>query len=579
MPDAHEREIATRIITGAPATDQEFALLNRRISGSFKRAPLPKSIIATVYHDLITNHQAAPDAHFERLLKVRPIRTLSGVAPVTLLTKPFPCPGRCVYCPTEPNMPKSYLSNEPAAMRAVFNRFHPGHQIATRLATYAVNQHASGKIEIIILGGTWSAYPHSYQQWFIHSCYQSCNQFYHAPSATPFTPEHASPLNASKLERKEHLKRARDSYVPPPETTISDNDLLQEQMINETARHRIVGLCLETRPDWIKRDEIAQMRHFGATRIQLGIQSIYDDVLDLIKRGHRVEKAIWATRVLKDAGFKVDHHYMPNLPGSTPERDLAMMRTVFENPDFRPDQIKIYPTVVNEYAELKQWHHDGRWKPYTDDELIELAINIKQLVPPYVRINRLIRDIPGESILAGNTVTNLRQEIHRIMRQRGLACRCIRCREARGSTVNPNSVRIFTEKYTSSGGWEYFISAENADRAILYAFVRLRIPSQFFHQGRFGAYRSSYPHDQLPELSNAALIRELHTYGQLVPVSSEKTDAVQHQGLGKRLMTEAEQIVASLGIPRIAVISGVGVRDYYRKLGYRLEGTYMTKKC
>lgn len=574
------KEVIRNLVKQRPKTETELLLWNRKFAGLFKMAPLSKNTISEVYHFLLQEGTLDREPDFEKLLTVRPVRTLSGVAPVTLLTKPFPCPGKCVYCPTEPNMPKSYLSHEPAAMRAVLNRFDPGEQIRARLQTYADNKHHSDKIEIIILGGTWSAYKREYQDWFIHECYRACNEFRKQNHGLG-TVNHEAGAESFQLLRgeylKNHINKVRDSYEEKREAKSTLADIEKEQIINETAKQRIIGLCLETRPDWIKRDEIARMRAYGCTRVQLGIQSIYDDVLDIIKRGHKVEKSILATRILKDAGMKVDHHYMPNLPGSTPERDLSMMREVFANPDFRPDQIKIYPTVVNEYAELAEWHAQGRWTSYSHEELLELGISIKKIVPHYVRINRFIRDIPEENIIAGNKVTNLRQIIQEEMKKRNMKCACIRCREARGKEVDIENFRIFTEKYAASSGWEYFISAESPERDILYSFVRLRIPSQFFSHGKFGVYKKSYPHDKLPEIENAALIRELHTYGTVVPIDDYDDIAVQHKGFGKRMMEAAEEVVLSLGINKIAVISGIGVRGYYKKLGYKLEGTYMIK--
>lgn len=593
------RDIVANLVKQSPRTEVEFSVWNRRLAGVHKIPPVAKRTLSEVYHDMVDRKLIKQDTRFEKILQVRPVRTLSGVAPVTLLTKPFPCPGKCVYCPTEPNMPKSYLSTEPAAMRAVLNRFDPEHQIRTRLETYATNKHDASKIEIIVLGGTWSAYTKDYQDWFIRECYKTCNEFNKSQNhkikkssvGAGLAPVPGIPQRVGRATRatarvaptkrgedlKRHVRTMRDSYEEKKEEKVSLEDIAKQQLINEKTKHRIIGLCLETRPDWIKRDEIARMRAYGCTRVQLGIQSIYDDVLDLIKRGHRTDKSIWATKALKDAGLKVDHHYMPNLPGSSPARDLDMMREVFASQDFRPDQVKIYPTVVNEYAELKEWHDDGRWKSYSNEQLIELGIEIKKLIPQYVRINRFIRDIPEESIIAGNKVTNLRQDIQNEMAARGLACRCIRCREARGKKVDPENFRIFTEKYNASDGWEYFISAESPDREVLFSFVRLRIPSQFFAGGRFGEYQMSYPHDQLPELQGAALIRELHTYGSVVPVDEQEASAVQHKGFGKRMMEAAEETVRGLGIDKVAVISGVGVRNYYRKLGYDLEGTYMVK--
>ncbi|MEK7164779.1 MAG: tRNA uridine(34) 5-carboxymethylaminomethyl modification radical SAM/GNAT enzyme Elp3 [Patescibacteria group bacterium] len=489
-----------------------------------------------------TSHAPHPD--LLKLLKRRDIRTLSGVAPVTVLTKPFPCPGQCVYCPTEARMPKSYLSNEPAAMRAVMHEFDPYAQVRTRLRSYRANGHDTDKCELIVLGGTWASYPKYYQTWFITRLYEALND---GPDGT-------------------------NEEVEPKITDYSEKELnerlLRAEKINETANCRAVGLCLETRPDHVTPVEVARLRWLGATRIQIGLQSIYQDVLDLIKRGEQVEDTIKANRLLREAGFKVDMHTMPNLPGTDLARDEDMYRVIFSDPAFKPDQLKIYPTIVNEYAELHQWWKDGRWESYSDKDLLELCINIKaKYIPYYTRINRLIRDIPKESIAAGNDITNLRQYIQAEMEKRGLNCKCIRCREARNKTANLDEAKLFTEQYICAGGLEYFISYENAERTILYAFVRLRIP-----QDEIDPTLAKL----LPDVVGAAHIRELHTYGKLTPIG-EHDDGVQHAGFGRRLMAEAEKIVAEHGLKKIAIIAGVGVREYYAKLGYKLENTYMTK--
>ncbi len=489
-----------------------------------------------------TSH--APNPELLKLLQRRNIRTLSGVAPVTVLTKPFPCPGQCVYCPTEARMPKSYLSNEPAAMRAVMHEFDPYAQVRTRLRSYRANGHDTDKCELIVLGGTWSSYPKYYQTWFVTRLYEALND---GPDGIA---EESEPAITDFTEAELNAR------------------LLKAQTINETAASRAVGLCLETRPDHVTPAEVARLRFLGATRIQIGLQSIYQDVLDLIKRGERVEDTITANRLLREAGFKVDMHTMPNLPGADLARDEDMYRVIFSNPAFKPDQLKIYPTIVNEYAELYQWWRDGRWQSYSDKNLLELCINVKaKYIPYYTRINRLIRDIPKKSISAGNDITNLRQYIQIEMQKRGLQCKCIRCREARNRTANLDEAKLFVEQYNCAGGIEYFISYENAERTILYAFVRLRIP-----QDAIDPQLAKL----LPDIVGAAHIRELHTYGKLTPIG-EHDNGVQHAGFGRRLMAEAEKIVAEHGLSKIAIIAGVGVREYYAKLGYKLEQTYMTR--
>lgn len=495
--------------------------------------PLPnKTQLRKRYDALVRAGKVKRTPLLERLLTRRHVRSMSGVAIITVLTKPFPCPGKCVYCPTEAIMPKSYLSNEPAAMRALINKFDPHRQIMMRLRALTDNGHPVDKIELIVKGGTWSAYEWKYQQWFIKRCFDACNQFIKEGS------------------RRKPRKAART--------------LKEAQDLNEKAGQRIIGLTLETRPDWISLREVKRLRALGCTRVELGVQSTQDDVLELTKRGHDVQSVRDAGKLLRNAGFKVDYHMMPQLPGSTPKRDYDDVKTLFDDPDFRPDMIKLYPTVVVPLAELHDWWKRGDYKPYSDEKLIETMIRMKsELIPPYCRISRLIRDIPSTSISAGNAVTNLREFIQQKMRTRGLHCKCLRCREV-GHVAPEKRTRkpeLFDLSYEASGGEEHFLSFEDKKHEVVFAFCRLRLPSEV----------------ALPELEGAAFVRELHTYGHLVPIDAKKKSASQHKGMGKKLMRRAEEIAREAGFTKMAVISGIGVRDYYRKLGYRLSGTYMVK--
>ncbi len=539
-------ELIQALVTNPPQDKHALNKWKRSFARASQQTIPSDAELLKHYLAYCKNANQEPDEQVTSLLKRRSIRTLSGVAPVTVLTKPFPCPGQCVYCPTEARMPKSYLSNEPAAMRAVMQEFDPYRQVRTRLQTYRANGHPTDKCELLVLGGTWSSYPKLYQTWFITRMYEALND---GPDG--------------------------DNLEDEPEVgTITEKDmqqrLLKAQTINETAENRAVGLCLETRPDHVTPQEVARLRMLGTTRIQIGLQNTNQDVLDLIKRGEQVEDTITANRLLREAGFKVDMHLMPNLPGATIERDEAMLQEVFENPAFKPDQLKLYPTIVNEYAELHQWWKDGRWEEYTPKDLLELCIRIKEkYIPYYTRINRLIRDIPEESIEAGNKITNLREYIQKEMEQRGLRCKCIRCREARNKTAETGEAQLFIDEYECAGGTEYFISYENADRTILYAFVRLRIPREAMHP-ELGSL--------MPDIVGAAHIRELHTYGKMIRLGESKNDGVQHVGFGTKLMHEAERIAREQGVKKIAIIAGVGVREYYRKHGYETEHTYVTKE-
>jgi len=536
---------------------EEFFVLLRKFSKAFKK-PFPTKVeLLKAYRDLVLSGKIKSYQRLEDLLKTRKIRTLSGIASITVITSPNPkwgtgqalsCPGNCLYCPNEPNMPKSYIANEPACMRAVLTKFDPYKQVEARLNSLELTGHTTDKIELIVLGGTWSVYPKNYQTWFIKRCFDACNTF-----------------------RGETLK---------------SKGLKQAQKLNEKARHRIVGLTLETRPDYLNAKEVKRMRWLGCTRVELGIQSIYDDILKYNRRGHDINTAIKATKLLKDAGFKVTYHIMLNLPGSTVKKDEKMFEELFSNPpvstrrrgeagNFQPDQLKIYPCVVLKSSPLYKLWKQKKYKPYSEKQLINLLIKIKEKIPPYVRIIRIIRDIPSQNITAGNKVSNLRQVIAEKMKKEGKICRCIRCREPRDlefrtrSTLptvaagSPENLKFRRRDYNASGNKEIFLSFEDTKNDKLLAFLRLRITN----------------HWTLPVLKNSALIRELQTYGRVVPIKSDIKRATQHKGLGKKLMKMAEKIIAEeTNLKKIAVISGVGVREYYRKLGYRLKDGYMMKK-
>ena len=526
------KEIVLSLLKADPKNYAEFLYLKKKLSGQHKLPPAPNSELIEAFKKLDKktlnqfNHKTVEKLR-QYLIK-RITRTLSGVTPVTVLTKPFFCPGNCVYCPLEPGMPKSYLSNEPAAQRAKALDFDPAKQTKMRIKALEANGHTVDKIELLVLGGSWSAYDNKYQEWFIKKCFDVCNR----PSTS---------LRTGKTSKT--LKEA--------------------QKINETAKYRIIGMTLETRPDLINEAEVKRLRELGCTRIQMGVQHLDDKILKYVKRGHTVEQTAKATKLLKSAGFKVDYHLMPDLPGSTPAKDLKMFKTVFSDQRFQPDQIKIYPTVVNKFAPLYKWYKSDKYKPYSEKQLLNLLLKIKQAVPYYVRINRLIRDIPKESIEAGNKITNLRQYLQAELKKQKLKCKCMRCRETRESLDDIKKAKLFTEKYQASDGIEYFISYESPKRDKLYSFLRFRINDP----GLAAA---------LPELKNASLVREVHTYGQLVPVKSKQAK-VQHTGFGKRMMKIAEDLTLKHGLNKVAVISGIGVRGYYRKLGYRLQETYMVK--
>ena len=504
----------------------DLSSLKRKICKKYKLKSILNTEIIHEYKRLITNNEITGNPEFEGLLRKRSVRTLSGVAPVAVLTKSYPCPGNCAYCPHETNVPVSYLANEPAVMRAIRCNYHPYVQVVARLRAMENNGHRPTKIELIVIGGTWSYLPEKYKYWYILNCFKAANDY--------------------------HPTGQLVNRPLPPKLKLSDikEKLLKEQKRNEKAQYQIIGLTLETRPDYINRKEAEQMRELGCTRVELGVQVVDDRILKLNKRGHGVAAIAEATAILRHYGFKITYHLMPALPGSNPRLDLKLFALLFTDERFQPDQIKFYPTVVTAGSLLNRWYKQGKYKPYSDKVLQDLIMKCKALVPVYVRIIRLIRDIPAESIIAGNKITNLRQ----VMQQRGAVCHCIRCREAKGEKITAYQLNV--QEYASAGGKEFFISADSLDNKILYGFCRLRL-------------------DNNSPIA-PALIRELHVYGELVPIGGIKS--IQHRGLGKLLMAKAEQIARDSGAKKAAVISGVGVRGYYRKLGYRLAASYMVKK-
>ncbi len=538
--------LAEEIILSAaqklPKDEEAFNVLKRELIPKNKLKNLPnKTELLAAYHTLVKLNKMAKNPTLERALTRRAVRSLSGVAVITSLIKPYPCPGQCVYCPLDERMPKSYLSEEPAAMRALLLKFNPYEQMARRIEALEHNGHPTDKIEFIIKGGTWNSYTLPYQYWFILKSFEACNN-----------------LKKEKITLTE--------YSPLAEIKA---ELFKQQKINEKAKHRIIGLTLETRPDCINYNTIWQMREMGCTRIELGIQHTDDEILKLTKRGHGSAEAKRAMEQLRNYGFKVDAHLMPQLPGATPAMDLAMMQTIFTDPGYRPDMIKIYPCTVVKNSELYDWFVAGKYHAYSVEELIDILVKFKPTIPYYARISRLIRDIPGHYIEEGNTVTNLRQVVQLRLKKMGQHCNCLRCREVGHvnlSTIPDLTPVLFVDEYATRGGTEYFLSFEDKDRKIVFAFCRLRIVGPDAEelakaQVRFPAY-----------------IRELHTYGQLLHLGEKNLDHSQHKGLGKKLVEQAEEICRKQAIPKLAVISGVGVREYYRKWGYRLEKTYMTKK-
>ncbi len=470
------------------------------------------------------------------LLRKKPVRTLSGVSVVAVMTSPEKCPhGKCIFCPGGKDsnfgdVPQSYTGKEPATMRGLMYNFDPYIQTVERIKQFEKVGHPTDKVELIIMGGTFPSRDISYQDNFIKGCLDGLNE------------------------------------------KIS-NSLEESQKLNEVSKHRCVALTIETRPDYCGKKEINQMLKLGTTRVELGVQTIYNNILEYINRGHTVEDTIRATQLLKDSGLKVSYHIMPGLPGSDEDIDKKVFYEIFNNPDFKPDLIKIYPCLVIEGTELYDLYKEGKFKPITDEEAIERIIYAKSIMPKWVRTSRIQRDIPATVIEEGVRKSNLGELVYKELEKRGIKCKCIRCREVghvvykKGIQPNIDNIKLCKEVYSASGGTEIFLSYEDVKNDILIGYLRLRIPYKPFR----------------PEIDDkTALIRQLHVCGQEAPIKengeSLKLSTWQHRGYGKMLLKEAERIsLEEYDKDKILINSGIGVREYYRKLGYKRIGPYMGK--
>lgn len=514
------REIAFEIALKAKNLEEALRI-KKEISKNFKLTKIPSN--AEILQE------AKGTEFYEKLreiLRVKPVRSLSGVVVIAVMSSPAPCPhGKCVPCPggVDFNTPQSYTGLEPAAMRGKQHNYNAFQQVTARLAELFEIGHDVEKAEVIVMGGTFIARDREYRDKFILDVFNALNSF------------------QSKPKMENSLERAKKK--------------------NEHAKVRCVGLTIETRPDYAKEEHILEMLRYGATRVELGVQSIYNDILEKIQRGHMVEDTIKATKLLKDSAFKVCYHIMPGLPGSDFNRDLKCFEEIFSNPDFRPDYLKIYPTLVVKGTKLYEMWERGEYTPYTTEEIIELIAKAKMNFPEWVRVQRIQRDIPI-NIAIGLNVGNLRQLVQKRLRELGKECRCIRCREVghRGVCEEEyKNAELKITKYEASGGEEFFISYEIPEKDALVGFIRLRFPSKPF----------------IRALNDCAVIRELHVYGKATPLG--KIQAFQHRGFGEKLIRVAEEI-AKDSYDKIAVISGVGVREYYRKLGYRKRFEFMVKR-
>lgn len=526
------REIIEQLLRNEIPDEKALNAAKKAASIRYKLSSLlgNSQILAAAYND-------EEKQHVLEHLQLKPVRTISGVAVIAAMTSPAPCPhGLCVPCPggieSKFHSPQSYMGAEPAAKRAFENDFDPYLQVSSRLKQLFQIGHPIEKAELIVMGGTYTSRTLCYQEWFVKRCIEAMNDF----SGTGW--------------------RNNRDYVT----------LEEVQSANQVAGVRNVGITIETRPDWTKQEHIDTILGLGATKVEIGVQSTYDFILAGIQRGHTVAESADANMRLRDSGLKVGFHMMPGLPGSSTGSDLAMFGRLFEDERFMPDYLKIYPTLVTEGTRLHGMWELGNFAPLEVEEGIELLAKIKALLPKWVRLQRIQRDIPAYQVLAGIRKSNIRQLAKERLSEMGGKCRCIRCREVGHrelSGIKPGNIELMTEKYRACGGIEHFISFEDSKRDILIGFLRLRFP--------MAPYRK--------ELLGAALVRELHVYGSMVAPGEDAGESQwQHKGYGEELLGYAEERAKDAGYEKIAVTSGIGVRDYYRKFGYEQEGAYMTKR-
>jgi elongator complex protein 3 len=477
-------------------------------------------------YEVLAEVQGADYIKLQKALIRKPVKTASGVAVIALMPKPYACPhGRCTYCPggIEYNSPNSYTGREPSTQNAIENNYEPKKQILDKLGKLQAYGHDGAKLEIVIVGGTFLFMPQDYQRDFIKSCYDAINGF-------------------------------------------DSPDLESAKKNNELAKIRSVGFTIETKPDYCKKQHVDWMLDYGVTRVEIGVQSLHEQVYEIVNRGHNLQDVIESFQISKDAGYKIVAHMMPGLPTMTPEKDISDFGKLFDDPAFRPDMLKIYPTLVLEGTPLYQSYKDGKYTAYSDQDMIKVLTEIKKTIPRWVRIMRMQREISSDQIIAGPKLGNLRQIVQANLKKENLSCKCIRCREAGLSedTINVEDIKLNREDYDSSGGQEVFLSYDDSYDKI-FGFLRLRKPSSLAHRKEV--------------TQNTCIVRELHVFGKSLKLGERDNDSIQHLGLGKNLMLQAEKIAKEeLDAKKLLVISAVGTREYYKKIGYSILGPYMSKE-
>ena len=537
------------------------------------------------------------EERFIRSVRMKPRRTASGVATITVITRPHTCSSNCIYCPCDLRMPKSYLANEPACQRAELTFFDPYVQVAARLQALHQMGHSTDKVELIVLGGTWSDYPESYQYWFIKELFRALNEW-------PNSPNHIKErLNWYTSFGLQNSEEALSSFVAEQQAAVFDDtatynqafhklydtsqphqsawsqmqstydELVEQQHVNETAAARVVGLVIETRPDTITPDNLRMFRQLGCTKIQIGIQSTRQEILDANQRQMSVAQIKRAFSLIRLYGFKIHSHLMVNLLGAIPEADKQDFKTFVTDPGFLPDEIKLYPCALVSGTQLVQKYREGAWQPYAKDELVDVLVQDVLATPPYVRISRMIRDISATDILVGNKHTNLRQMVEQELTSEDVASRVqeIRFREINQQQVSAAELTLQDFVYTTAVSDEHFLQWVTADNKIA-GFCRLSLP----HWDKLTASTCDVTANELLVQPGQAMIRELHVYGQALSLGSEGMSA-QHQGLGQKLLAKASSIAAEAGYTSLNVISSIGTRAYYRAQGFSDAGLYQQK--
>ena len=565
-----------------------------------KRAILPYFLQVKQNNDeLWQSWNVTPELEerFIHSVRMKPRRTASGVATITVITRPHTCSSNCIYCPCDLRMPKSYLANEPACQRAELTFFDPYVQVAARLQALHQMGHSTDKVELIVLGGTWSDYPESYQYWFIKELFRALNEW-------PNSPSHIQErLNWYTSFGLQNSEEALSSFVAEQQAAVFDDtatynqafhklydtsqphqnawsqmqstydELVEQQHVNETAAARVVGLVIETRPDTITPDNLRMFRQLGCTKIQIGIQSTRQKILDANQRQMSVAQIKRAFSLIRLYGFKIHSHLMVNLLGATPEADKQDFKTFVTDPGFLPDEIKLYPCALVSGTQLVQKYREGAWQPYAKDELVDVLVQDVLATPSYVRISRMIRDISATDILVGNKHTNLRQMVEQKLAAEDVASRVqeIRFREINQQQVSAAELTLQDFVYATAVSDEHFLQWVTADNKIA-GFCRLSLP----HWDKLIAGACDVTANELLVQPGQAMIRELHVYGQALSLGSEGMSA-QHQGLGQKLLTKASSIAAEAGYTSLNVISSIGTRAYYRAQGFTDAGLYQQK--